>query len=82
VAVLLLFPVIARLWADALPVAPRTGPALPPVVAGRSGQVHDLPEFLTMMPDQVSTIVAGGSEPKRRRLAGWRRPRSGSVASV
>jgi hypothetical protein len=60
VAVLLLFPIIARLWADALPVAPRTGPALPPLAAGRSGEVHDLPEFLTMTPDQVSRIVAGG----------------------
>jgi len=60
VAVLLLFPIIARLWADAMPVAPPTGPALPPLVAGRSGQVHDLPEFVTLTPDQVSTIVAGG----------------------
>ncbi|MGA2011703.1 MAG: tetratricopeptide repeat protein [Solirubrobacteraceae bacterium] len=68
VAVLLLFPIIARLWAGALPVAPATGPALPALVGGRSGQVHDLPEFVTMTPDQVSRIVGGGVRAEAREI--------------
>jgi hypothetical protein len=61
VLALLLFPVVARLWAEALPIASASGPALPPLQGHAGGHIRDLPEFVTLPPARVAEIVAGGA---------------------
>lgn len=61
VAALLLFPVLARVGADAQPIPPRAGPTLPQLSGGPSPQIRDLPEFVTLAPAQVVSVVSGGA---------------------
>lgn len=61
VAALLLFPVLARLAADAQPIPPRAGPTLPRLSGGPSPQIRSLPEFVTLAPAQVASVVSGGA---------------------
>jgi hypothetical protein len=59
-AALLLFPVLARVAADAQPIPPRAGPTLPRLSGGPSPQIRNLPEFVTLAPAQVASVVTGG----------------------
>lgn len=61
VLALLLFPVAARLAADAQPISPPTKPQLPPLPArGAGGTVRSLPAFATLSSVRVATLFAAG----------------------